>query len=120
MALTAHAIAPHGATAQDAGIAMERDGDGVRWTRTLREGQTGGVVLEWMGGAPQRVAPEEAQRLADDTARFWRSWLARSRYRGRGRETVTRPALPLKRMTYAPTGALVAAPTTRPPGQEGG
>src|ERR1700746_3081321 len=47
MSLTAHAIAPHGVTAEEAGVAgMERDGDGVRWTRTLRAGQTGGVVLE--------------------------------------------------------------------------
>ncbi len=99
---------------------MERDGDGVRWTRTLREGQTGGVVLEWMGGEPRRVTPEEAQRLADDTARFWRSWLARSTYQGRWREMVTRSAMTLKLMTYAPTGALVAAPTTGLPEQEGG
>ena len=120
MALTANAIAPHGMTIQDAGISIERDGDGVRWTRTLREGQTGGVVLEWMGGEPRRVTPEEAQRLADDTARFWRSWLARSTYQGRWREMVARSAMTLKLMTYAPTGALVAAPTTGLPEQEGG
>jgi len=120
MALTANAIAPHGMTMQDAGIEFERDGEGVRWTRTLREGQSGGVVLEWMGGEPHRVVPEEAQRLEDDTARFWRSWLARSSYHGRWREMVTRSAMTLKLMTYAPTGALVAAPTTGLPEQEGG
>jgi GH15 family glucan-1,4-alpha-glucosidase len=120
MALTANAIAPHGVSVQDAGIAIQRDGDGVRWTRTLREGQTGGVVLEWMGGEPRRVTPEEAQALEDDTARFWRSWLARSSYQGRWREMVNRSAMTLKLMTYAPTGALVAAPTTGLPEQEGG
>src|SRR5215472_15178919 len=120
MALTANAIAPHDLTVQDAGVTLERDGDGVRWTRTLRAGQSGGVVLEWMGGAPRRVPPEEAQRLADETARFWRSWLARSSYTGRWREMVTRSAMTLKLMTYAPTGALVAAPTTGLPEQEGG
>jgi GH15 family glucan-1,4-alpha-glucosidase len=120
MALTVHAIAPHGLTVKDAGIEFERDGDGVRWTRTLRTGQSGGVVLEWMGGEPRRVTPEEAQQLADDTARFWRSWLGRSSYQGRWREMVTRSAMTLKLMTYAPTGALVAAPTTGLPEQEGG
>jgi GH15 family glucan-1,4-alpha-glucosidase len=63
----------------------------VRWTRTLREGESGGVVLESMGGTPRLVTPEEAQRLEDDTARFWRGWLGRSSYRGRWREMVARP-----------------------------
>jgi GH15 family glucan-1,4-alpha-glucosidase len=120
MSLTAHAIAAHGVSAEDAGVKFELAGDGVRWTRTLRAGQIGGVVLESDGGAPVRVTPEEAQRLADDTARFWRGWLARSSYRGRWREMVARSAMTLKLMTYAPTGALVAAPTTGLPEQEGG
>jgi GH15 family glucan-1,4-alpha-glucosidase len=121
MALTVHGIAPHGVSPGEAGMAgMERDGDGARWTRTLRAGQTGGVVLEWMGGEPRRVTPEEAQQLEDDTARFWRSWLGRSSYQGRWREQVNRSAMTLKLMTYAPTGALVAAPTTGLPEQEGG
>jgi GH15 family glucan-1,4-alpha-glucosidase len=118
--LTMHAIAPEGLTMADAGITLERDGDGLRWTRTLREGQIGGVVLESNGGTPRRVPPEEAQRLADDTERFWRSWLAQSSYRGRWREMVTRSAMTLKLMTYAPSGAPVAAPTTGLPEQEGG
>jgi GH15 family glucan-1,4-alpha-glucosidase len=120
MALTAHAIAPHGLSVEDAGVTFERVGDGVRWTRTLREGQIGGVVLESNGGTPRRVPPEEARRLADDTAQFWRDWLHRSNYRGRWREMVARSAMTLKLMTYAPTGALVAAPTTGLPEQTGG
>ena len=118
--LTAHAIAPEGATLQEAGVTLQRDGDGVRWTRTLREGESGGVVLESMGGTPRLVTPEEAQRLEDDTARFWRGWLHRSSYTGRWREMVARSAITLKLMTYAPTGAPVAAPTTGLPEQEGG
>jgi GH15 family glucan-1,4-alpha-glucosidase len=118
--LTAHAIAPEGATLQGAGVTLQRDGDGVRWTRTLREGESGGVVLESMGGTPRLVTPEEAQRLEDDTARFWRGWVGRSSYRGRWREMVSRSAITLKLMTYAPTGAPVAAPTTGLPEQEGG
>jgi GH15 family glucan-1,4-alpha-glucosidase len=118
--LTAHAIAPEGATLQEAGVTLQRDGDGVRWTRTLREGESGGVVLESMGGTPRLVPLEEAQRLEDDTARFWRGWLGRSSYRGRWREMVGRSAITLKLMTYAPTGAPVAAPTAGLPEQEGG
>jgi GH15 family glucan-1,4-alpha-glucosidase len=89
--LTVHGIAPPGTSIQSAGITLERDGDGVRWTRTLREGEIGGVVLESMGGAPRFVPPEEAQRLADETARFWRNWLHRSSYTGRWREMRRRP-----------------------------
>jgi len=120
LALTLHAIAPEGLTLADAGVSVERDGDGLRWTRTLREGQIGGVVLESGGGAPRRVTPEEAQRLADGTARFWRGWLHRSSYTGRWREMVARSAVTLKLMTYKPTGALVAAPTAGLPEQTGG
>jgi GH15 family glucan-1,4-alpha-glucosidase len=118
--LTVHGIVPEGVPVQDAVPRLERVGDGVRWTRTLREGETGGVVLESMGGPPRRVTPARAQQLADETARFWRSWLQRSTYAGRWREMVARSAMTLKLLTYAPSGAPVAAPTTGLPEQTGG
>jgi GH15 family glucan-1,4-alpha-glucosidase len=118
--LTLHGIAPEGSSLAESGITWERVGDGLRWTRTLREGEIGGVVLESMGGTPRQVTPEEAQRLQDETARFWRGWLHRSTYTGRWREMVARSAITLKLMTYKPTGAIVAAPTTALPEQAGG
>jgi GH15 family glucan-1,4-alpha-glucosidase len=54
------------------------------------------------------------------TETFWRSWSARSTYTGPWRETVQRSLLTLKAMTYAPTGGIVAAPTTSLPEQLGG
>jgi GH15 family glucan-1,4-alpha-glucosidase len=48
------------------------------------------------------------------------NWIGRSRYTGRWREMVERSAMTLKLMTYAPTGALVAAPTAGLPEQVGG
>ena len=49
--------------------------------------------------------------MFEQTRDFWRGWVGRSRYTGRWREMVERSAMTLKLMTYAPTGALVAAPT---------
>jgi GH15 family glucan-1,4-alpha-glucosidase len=93
---------------------------GLHWTRTMREGESGGMVLDSMGGTPKAVTPEQARRLQDETAQFWRGWLRHSTYRGRWREMVARSAITLKLMTYAPTGAPVAAPTAGLPEQVGG
>ncbi|SDM18788.1 glycoside hydrolase family 15 protein [Allokutzneria albata] len=87
----------------------------------LTAGQLRGVVLESAAaGPPREIRVAEFQHLFDETVAFWRSWLARSTYRGRWRESVERSAITLKLMTYAPTGGLVAAPTTGLPEQIGG
>jgi GH15 family glucan-1,4-alpha-glucosidase len=101
--------------------AMERDGNDLRGALTVRAGQAGGVILESAAqGPPQRTDPEELLASFTETARFWRGWLARSSYQGRWREMVARSAITLKLLTYAPTGALVAAPTAGLPEQVGG
>jgi GH15 family glucan-1,4-alpha-glucosidase len=62
----------------------------------------------------------DGDSLLTETVRYWRAWSRRSRYRGRWRETVTRSALVLKLMTYLPSGAIVASPTTSLPEEIGG
>jgi GH15 family glucan-1,4-alpha-glucosidase len=99
---------------------VQRIGDDLRLTSTLHEGETAGMVLESMGGPPRRISPAELAKLTDDTSEFWRNWLHQSTYRGRWREMVNRSAMTLKLMTYAPTGALVAAPTAGLPELTGG
>ena len=104
----------------DSGPQVSRVGDGLRATWTLREGESTGVVLESMGGQPRRLRAGELAELHDSTAQFWRGWLARSAYTGRWRDMVSRSAMTLKLMTYAPTGAPVAAVTAGLPEQVGG
>jgi GH15 family glucan-1,4-alpha-glucosidase len=101
--------------------ALQRHGNDLRGALTLRAGQAGGVMLESAApGPPRTMAPEELLNLFTETARFWRGWLARSSYRGRWREQVDRSAITLKLLTYAPTGALVAAATAGLPELVGG
>jgi GH15 family glucan-1,4-alpha-glucosidase len=99
---------------------VQRSGQGVRATFTLREGETGGVLLESAGRKPRALPPAELDRLAAETGKFWKGWLTRTTYTGRWREIVTRSAMTLKLLTYAPTGAPVAAATFGLPEQAGG
>ncbi|HKS47822.1 MAG TPA: glycoside hydrolase family 15 protein [Amycolatopsis sp.] len=88
---------------------------------SLMAGQVRGLVLESAAtGPPREIRLAEFQELFDDTVTFWRSWVSRSTYTGRWREALQRSAITLKLMTYAPTGGLVAAPTTGLPEQVGG
>jgi GH15 family glucan-1,4-alpha-glucosidase len=119
----------HGAVFEASGMRMvlhgldnaERRGDDVHASIALAAGESGGVMLESAPtGAPRSLANGELLDLFDATGRFWSTWLSRSTYRGRWREMVGRSAVTLKLMTYAPTGALVAAPTASLPEQIGG
>jgi GH15 family glucan-1,4-alpha-glucosidase len=101
---------------------LQRVDGGVRATFELEAGDSQTFVLERV---PEdhicRPYPEhETAATFEATVSYWRRWLAQSRYKGRWREMLQRSALTLKLLTYAPTGALVAAPTTSLPEQLGG
>jgi GH15 family glucan-1,4-alpha-glucosidase len=66
---------------------------------------------------PDAIDPEES---LEHTETFWREWAAANRSEGEWAEPVTRSLITLKALTYAPTGGIVAAPTTSLPEQLGG
>ncbi|MER6347252.1 glycoside hydrolase family 15 protein [Streptomyces sp. NPDC001595] len=103
-------------------VPLEADGQDARAEFKLAEGETAVFALDQVGGqvSPRRCARLEAEEQFDATVKYWRRWLSQSKYRGRWREMVHRSALTLKLLTYAPTGAIVAAPTTSLPEQPGG
>ena len=89
---------------------------------SLRAGEAATFVLEAVPETyvPQRYSEGETREAFEQTVKFWRKWLNQSRYSGRWREMINRSALTLKLMTYLPTGAIVAAPTTSLPEHIGG
>ncbi|MFJ5677690.1 glycoside hydrolase family 15 protein [Streptomyces sp. NPDC093097] len=103
-------------------VPVDLDGPDVHASFTLAEGEAAVFALDRVGQGlePRFCAVREAEQLFEATVRYWRRWLSHSRYRGRWREMVHRSALTLKLLTYAPTGAIVAAPTTSLPEQIGG
>jgi alpha,alpha-trehalase len=97
--------------------------DGVaRGSVTLRENQTAFCALTWGDGdlGGPRSAPEALERI-DSTEEFWREWLRDGKFPDHPwRIHLQRSALVLKGLTYTPTGAIVAAPTTSLPETPGG
>ncbi|MFF8309778.1 glycoside hydrolase family 15 protein [Streptomyces lydicus] len=103
-------------------VPLESDGKDVRTRFALSQGETAVFALNRVSHEtpPRGCLLAEAEREFTATVAFWRRWLHQSRYRGRWREMVHRSALTLKLLTYVPTGAIVAAPTTSLPEQIGG
>ncbi len=95
------------------------DGHDASASFTLRAGESATFVLERVepDHVPQPLSDAEAWAALETTIGFWRRWIGRCTYRGRWREMVERSALTLKLLTYRPTGAIVAAPTTSLPEQ---
>lgn len=87
---------------------------------TVAAGEVVPFVLSY--GPSHLPAPEpfDPQMALQETEAFWRTWAARCCYKGRWMEAVLRSHITLKALTYAPTGGIVAAPTTSLPEWIGG
>jgi GH15 family glucan-1,4-alpha-glucosidase len=98
----------------DAGVA--------RATIRLRAGESVALSLTFDEEGPALLPPlgEAADERIARSIAWWRDWIGRARYGGPYREAVLRSALTVKMMSFAPSGAIVAAPTTSLPERIGG
>ncbi|WP_428267599.1 glycoside hydrolase family 15 protein [Haliangium sp.] len=104
-------------------IPLEPHGTGVAAEFTLHEGESAAFVIGRVESQPDcagLLSEAEADELVAQTVDYWHRWLGRCTYQGRWREMVYRSALVLKLLTFQPTGAIVAAPTTSLPEWLGG
>jgi GH15 family glucan-1,4-alpha-glucosidase len=84
------------------------------------EGQTIPFVLTYGPSHLPVPAPIDPAQALQDTEDFWTEWCSHCTYEGESRDLVMRSLITLKALTYAPTGGIVAAPTTSLPEKLGG
>ena len=119
------------------GLRMEV-GRGIYWLRTnapisfgqntarsrfrMKTGETIQFSLTYTEDAPAVLRPlgNLVREGIDRSVAFWRNWAARANYKGPYREAVIRSLLTLKLLTFAPSGAIIASPTTSLPERIGG
>ncbi len=87
---------------------------------TVAAGERVAFDLAWYPTFDREPEETDAMQAVEDTERWWRDWASRCRYDGPWRTAVVRSLVTLKALTYAPTGGIVAAPTTSLPERLGG
>jgi GH15 family glucan-1,4-alpha-glucosidase len=87
---------------------------------TVAAGDRVPFVLRWTPSHEALPSRIDAETALAETVSFWEEWAARCTYEGRWHDAVHRSLLTLKALTYAPTGGIVAAPTTSLPEAIGG
>lgn len=110
-----------------AGVTPTTDPSGplVRTTLTMRAGTRLALLTRW-DATDAATSPEVASRALEETLTSWRSWATMEQqandrgWAGYWNEHVIRSELALKLLTFAPTGAIAAAPTTSLPETVGG
>ena len=100
--------------------ALEQDSKGVISRFTLQASEKATFIFGGIRPKGQQPEMDLVDQRFQQTARFWKSWVAKSKYKGRWRETVLRSALLLKLLISRKYGSLIAAPTFSLPENIGG
>jgi GH15 family glucan-1,4-alpha-glucosidase len=87
---------------------------------TVREGDRVPFTLTWYPSNERPPDAIHAEHALEDTMQYWSEWADGCGYTGKWREDVQQSLVVLKSLTYAPTGGMVAAPTTSLPERIGG
>jgi GH15 family glucan-1,4-alpha-glucosidase len=97
-------------------------GGRVQGRARLSAGEVAHASLTFAADGPAVLPPlgQWSRESLARTVRWWQSWASRAHYDGPCREAVIRSALALRLMVYAPSGAIIAAPTTSLPERIGG
>jgi GH15 family glucan-1,4-alpha-glucosidase len=87
---------------------------------TISAGEKIPFDLCWYASHRDEPNPLDVEKAIAETEAWWREWVGRCKFEGRSKAAVIRSLITLKALTYAPTGAIVAAPTTSLPELIGG
>ncbi|WP_329238507.1 glycoside hydrolase family 15 protein [Streptomyces sp. NBC_01460] len=87
---------------------------------TVAPGDRIAFTISWQPSHHEPPGVPEPESSLEATESFWREWVEQCTYHGPYREAVVRSLITLKALTYAPTGGIVAAPTTSLPEDIGG
>ncbi|QIQ05420.1 glycoside hydrolase family 15 protein [Streptomyces liangshanensis] len=87
---------------------------------TVGAGEKVAFVLTWHPSHKERPDLIDPYEALEQSLEDWREWSARCRYEGPHRDAVMRSLITLKALIYAPTGGIIAAPTTSLPEEIGG
>lgn len=103
-------------------ISLSKQNNGVTCEFTMNQEETLSFTFHELkkGQTLSCYSHETLQELFYETINYWHKWISKCTYKGRWREMVHRSALVLKLLTFDPTGAIVASPTTSLPEEIGG
>jgi GH15 family glucan-1,4-alpha-glucosidase len=101
-------------------VPVRQENSLMRADFSVAPGELFAFDLSWRPSHERSADPIDPLRALAETESYWTDWVSSCTYAGEWREAVVRSLLTLKALSYAPTGGIVAAPTTSLPEQFGG
>uniref|UniRef100_UPI00389AD758 glycoside hydrolase family 15 protein n=1 Tax=Saccharopolyspora mangrovi TaxID=3082379 RepID=UPI00389AD758 len=107
---------PHTAVLRGEELPHRVDGERAhRYTGTVSAGERMAWVMQWASNPDVLPPPMDPEQELLECEQFWADWSGKIVYDGPHSEAVRRSLATLKALTYAPTGGIIAAPTTSLP-----